>query len=111
MVGVLVGMAHRKSDMKFSMRWFMLFTLLAALLTFSVVQAVKPGPPPRVQGPPDSVLRAVQQQVPGMIVDTIRPETVNGEPAWEVTGSDPKGNRWMLDVRPDGNVLMYEKNP
>jgi hypothetical protein len=46
-----------------------------------------------------------------MIVETVRPETVNEEPAWEVTGTDPSGERWMLDVRPNGDVIMYEKNP
>jgi hypothetical protein len=97
--------------MKFSIRWFLLFTGWAALLMFSIIQAMKPCPPASFQSPPDSVLRAVQQQVPGMIVETIRPETVNEKPAWEVTGIDPKGERWMLDVRPDGEMLMYEKNP
>jgi len=97
--------------MKFSIRWFLLFTGWAALLIFSVVQAMRLCLPASVQGPPDSVLRAVQQQVPGMIVETIRPETVNEKPAWEVTGTDRSGERWMLDVRADGEMIMYEKNP
>jgi hypothetical protein len=46
-----------------------------------------------------------------MIVESIRPETFDEKPAWEVTGTDSKGERWMLDVRPDGDMIMHEKNP
>ena len=98
------GVPPQKSRLKFSIRWFMLFTGLAALLMFFVVQAVRPGPPA-------IVLQAVQKQVPGMIVETIRPETFGGEPAWEIVGTDRTGERWMLDVGSNGAMLMYEKNP
>jgi hypothetical protein len=110
------GIAHSPSAefqrfaMKFSIRWFLVFTAWAALLMFSIVQAMKPRPP-SIQGPPSSVLRAVQQEVPGMIVETIGPEIFNDKPAWVVTGTDPRGERWMLDVRPNGEMLMAEKNP
>jgi hypothetical protein len=90
--------------MKFSIRWFLLFTGWAALVMFAVAQTMKPGPPA-------SVLRAAQQQVPGMVIKTVRPETFNGKPAWEVHVPDPRGEWWLLDVSPDGEMLMYERYP
>ncbi len=100
-----------RSLMRFSIRWFLVFTGLAALLMFAVFQALKPAPPALLVGVPAAVLRAVQTQVPGITIDTIRPETFGAEPAWAVTGTDPEGDRWILDVGTDGKMLMYEKNP
>jgi hypothetical protein len=87
--------------MKFTIRRLMLVVVISALLLLAVIQVVRTGPPAKV-------LNAVQKQVPGIKVESVRPEIFNKKPAWEVTGTDKKGVRWMIDVRSSGEILMYE---
>jgi hypothetical protein len=82
--------------------WHLLILVgTSALVLFAILQIVRPGPPARV-------LDAVQNKVPGIKIESAQPETFNNRPAWEVTGTDKNGTRWMIDVRGDGKIIMYE---
>ncbi len=58
--------------------------------------------------PRNRVLAAARSSVPGIIIQSIRAEEFNQEPAWEVQGTDPAGTEWLLDISASGEVLMKE---
>jgi hypothetical protein len=58
--------------------------------------------------PTSRVLVAARRSVPGIIIQSVLAEDFNGNPAWEVHGIDSDGTEWLLDISPNGEVLMKE---
>jgi hypothetical protein len=44
----------------------------------------------------------------GLVQPRVRHELFNEESAWEITGTDVNGTLWMLDVKPNGDIIMEE---
>ena len=61
----------------------------------------------RVPGPA-KVSVAAKNEVPGLVITSVRPSIINGQEAWEVAGTDQKGIIWVIYVWDSGKVIYAE---
>lgn len=90
---------------RFRLRTLMI--VVAAIgVTFSVTRWLNHEDSPL----PASVLIAAQEKVPGFRLSRARREWFNGERAWELQGTNNKGEFRRIDVSEAGKVLMIENH-
>ena len=58
---------------------------------------------------PARIQVAARNEVPGLIITSVRPERVNQQKAWEVRGTDQNGTIWLIDILDSGIVVVAER--
>jgi hypothetical protein len=93
----------RGLGLRFTVRSLMLTVAAVSISLWAIVRVGT------ILWPADPIIEAAKREVPGIIIESVRAETFNQQPAWDVRGIDPKGAEWIIDVSAESEVLCAER--